>query len=115
MIQPYGKDLELSNHGLLIVLQVFHDIAKTIKCAAQQRIFHRDIKPTNIVVYNEHGYLIDWGISTYGDVIPINDKFSVTLAYTSINVSSFIIYIYLCILLNFCQDANSCLLLSSGS
>ncbi|CAG8641970.1 4442_t:CDS:2, partial [Paraglomus occultum] len=86
VIRPFGEDLELSNHGLLIVLRAFHDIAKTVKRAAQQRIFHRDIKPTNIVLYNEHGYLIDWGIATYGDVIPMNDKLSATLAYTSMNV-----------------------------
>ena len=46
-----------------------------MKHATDNEIFHRDIKPTNIIVHGNNGYLIDWGIATINSLVN-NDTLS---------------------------------------
>lgn len=87
VIKPYGEHLELSRHGLKVVLLALVDVANTMKLANTHGILHRDIKPANIVLYNDRGYLIDWGIATIGN--SAMNKLSATLVFCSLKVYPF--------------------------
>ena len=86
-MKPYGEHLEASKHGLRIVLSALLDVAKTLKFANARGILHRDVKPSNIVLYNDHGYLIDWGIASIAQETTYD--LSATLLFCSLRVSSF--------------------------
>ena len=59
----YGTSIEFASLTLSGVLKVFRDVVLTIKAAATVGILHRDVKPSNIVVYDGRGFLIDWDVA----------------------------------------------------
>lgn len=83
--EPYGEVPSLLNHGLRKILVVFRDITLAMKHATDNGIFHRDIKPTNIIVHGNNGYLINWGIATINSLVN-NDTISATLGFASMDV-----------------------------
>ncbi|CAG8503556.1 10779_t:CDS:10 [Paraglomus brasilianum] len=85
VIKPYGEHLEISKHGLRVVLGAIRDVAEAMKLASQHNILHRDIKPSNIILFNGHGYLIDWGIALHSNSGESKDL-SATLLYCSISI-----------------------------
>ena len=85
VLKPYGKHLELSSDGIDVILACLCDVTRTVEIAASHGMFHRDIKPFNIIVHHDCGYLIDCGVATDGCD---NNNLSATLAYCSINVCS---------------------------
>ncbi|KAF8424469.1 kinase-like domain-containing protein [Terfezia claveryi] len=87
VMKPYGKQLELSNDGIGVILGCLYDVARTMELAASYHIFHRDIKPSNIVLHNGCGYLIDWGVATEDSEV---NNLSATLAYCSIKVLGYL-------------------------
>lgn len=46
---------------------LFNDLIHIVKHLHSMNIVHRDIKPRNILVHNNKVYLIDFGLSTFGD------------------------------------------------
>lgn len=65
-----------------------------MKRATDNGIFHRDIKPTNIIVHDNVGYLIDWGIATTSSQVD-KGKLSATLAFASMDVLNSIRVLFL--------------------
>ncbi|KAF9093995.1 hypothetical protein BGX27_001540, partial [Mortierella sp. AM989] len=82
VIKPYGEHLEIGKHGSRKVLSAIRDVAMAMKLASQHNIIHRDVKPSNIVFHEGHGYLIDWGIAT--DSTPeVSKELSGTVLFSS--------------------------------
>ena len=57
----------------------------TLEYATELGVFHRDIKPTNIIVHENQAYIIDWGIAT-SESLDYNGTLSATLAFASMDV-----------------------------
>ncbi|CAI2201162.1 1517_t:CDS:2, partial [Funneliformis geosporum] len=73
-------------HGLKTILMAFRDITKAIKFAYDLKILHRDISFGNIILFQNNGYLIDWGVaSNISDIT--NTTLTATLLFSSIKVT----------------------------
>ncbi len=58
---PFGQVLNQS-HSSSIILYL-SQIYQAIQFAHSKKIYHRDIKPKNIIIYRNSALLIDWGFS----------------------------------------------------
>ncbi|CAI2168309.1 3292_t:CDS:2 [Funneliformis geosporum] len=86
VIRPFGEHLEVEKHGLKTILMAFRDITKAIKFAYDLKILHRDISFGNIILFQNNGYLIDWGVaSNISDIT--NTTLTATLLFSSIKVT----------------------------
>jgi len=76
LVMPYGKSLKEELTDGPIPLEKFMRYAKDLICAVQQchsnGFVHRDLKPDNLVIYEEHLALIDFGLAEEYD--HIDDK-----------------------------------------
>jgi serine/threonine protein kinase len=101
IITPRGEALEAKKHGLSAILKALLDVANILKNVTEQKsIMHRDVKPSNIILYNDQGYLIDWGSAD----VNVTNTLNATALFCSFRVYSFSLRIN-CISCH--QDANS--------
>ena len=84
VIKPYGQHLE-SRHGLRVILIALRDVAQTMKSSNTNNILHCDIKPSNIILHENHGYLIDWDTAKRRD-FPEAKELSATIAFCPLAV-----------------------------
>jgi len=95
VITPFGDHLEARKHGLPVILQAFGDIAKSLKFALSINILHHDVSYSNIILFENHGYLIDWQVAS---TCPIVQRgLTGTLLFSSIKVHDHIGILYLCL------------------
>lgn len=59
------KYIEKHSPSPLSILKGMLEICITIELLHEQKIFHRDIKPDNIIVYKNKWHLCDFGIATF--------------------------------------------------
>lgn len=64
---PLEKNFEKHASTPLTILKGMLDVCKTIEILHTQDIYHRDIKPDNILIYQHKWSLGDFGIATFPD------------------------------------------------
>ena len=63
-----GRTLKQHRPGLLEGLEVVRDVARAIQHAHEKGVFHRDLKPDNILIgANGHPYVVDFGLAKLDD------------------------------------------------
>eukprot|EP00611_Tribonema_gayanum_P012108 TRINITY_DN2265_c0_g1_i4.p1 TRINITY_DN2265_c0_g1~~TRINITY_DN2265_c0_g1_i4.p1 ORF type:complete len:596 (-),score=102.79 TRINITY_DN2265_c0_g1_i4:206-1993(-) len=62
VMRPLGQHISDTADPALIV-QVVQDVASVIEHIAQLGLLHRDISPSNIIVHNNRGFLLDYHVA----------------------------------------------------
>ncbi|CAG8634613.1 9683_t:CDS:2 [Paraglomus occultum] len=87
VMTPFGEHLDVVKHGWHGILKAFQDVAEAMKFANNHGILHRDISYGNIVFYEQHGYLIDWGVAVVGSP-EVENALTGTILFSSVKVTT---------------------------
>ena len=74
LLLPRGENiLKALSQGKITLRNVLRDLLSAVAYLHEMRIIHGDIKPDNIIFYNNHAVLIDFGLSEVCQQIELDD------------------------------------------